>query len=250
MKTVIIEDERKSLEHLKRLLTNLPQISLVGEATNYADGIKLISSIKPELLLLDIQLQETNGFELLSSLGDYDFDVIFITAYDQYGIQAVKCSALDYILKPVKLSDLILAVQKATKRKEHRQTQERIRNLLTIVNQAPKEHRIGIPLLKETRFIDPTKIIRCEAANNYTYFFLDSGEKLIVSKGLGECDDMLKPYHFIRCHQSHLVNRKFIKSLITRDNINEIQLTVTQPKIPVSRLKKEYVLSQLVTQHV
>lgn len=198
--------------------------------------------------MLDIQLQETNGFELLSSLGDYDFDVIFITAYDQYGIQAVKCSALDYILKPVKLSDLTLGVQKANKRKEHRQTQEKIQNLLSIVNQAPKEHRIGIPLLKETRFIDPTTIIRCEAANNYTYIFLDSGEKLIVSKGLGEFDDMLKRYHFIRCHQTHLVNRKYIKSLISRDNIFEIHLVKTDIRIPVSRLKKDLVKSEILIQ--
>lgn len=250
MKTVIIEDERKSLSHLKGLLTHLPQITILGEAMNYADGVKLLSTVKPELLLLDIQLQETTGFELLTSLGDYNFDVIFITAYDQYGIQAVKCSALDYLLKPVKLNDLSFAVQKATKRKEHRQTQERIQNLLTILNQIPKKHRIGIPLLKEIRFLDPSTIIRCEAANNYTYIFLDSGEKLIVSKGIGECNDMLKPYHFIRCHQSHLVNRNFIKSLITKDNINEIQLTTAEPKIPVSRLKKADVLSQLTSQYI
>ncbi|MBH2005680.1 MAG: response regulator transcription factor [Sphingobacteriia bacterium] len=248
MKTVIIEDERKCLTHLKGLLTNLPLITLVGEAMNYADGIKLVSTVKPELLLLDIQLQETNGFELLTSLGDYNFDVIFITAYDQYGIQAVKSSALDYILKPVKLLDLTLAIQKATKRREHRQTQEKIQNLLSIVNQEPKEHRIGIPLLKELRFIDPSTIIRCEAANNYTHIFLDNGEKLIVSKGLGEFDDMLKPYHFIRCHQSHLVNRKYIKSLLSRDNVFEIKLIENSPLIPVSRLKKDLVKAELLIQ--
>lgn len=246
MKTVIIEDERKSLEHLKRQLTNLPQITLAGEAMNYADGIKLISTIKPELLLLDIQLQETNGFELLSSLGEYDFDVIFTTAYDQYGIRAVKCSALDYLLKPVKLPDLTQAVQKAIIKKEHRQTQEQIKNLISILNQPPKEHRIAVTLLKEIRFIDPEEIIRCEAANNYTRIFLKSGESLIASKGIFEYEDMLKEYNFIRCHQSHLVNKKYIKSILTLDTVNEIQLIDKVTRIPLSRLKKEYVRMKLI----
>lgn len=250
MKTVIIEDEKQSLVHLRGLITRLPQIRLVGEAMNCADAITLISTEKPELLLLDIQLKESNGFELLTALGDYNFDVIFITAYDHFGIQAVKCSALDYILKPVKLSDLIFAVQKAIKRKEHRQTQERIQNLISMFNQPLQEQRIGFHLLKEIRFIDPSTIIRCEAANNYTHIFLDNGEKLIISRGLGECDAMLKSFHFIRCHQSHLVNRKFIKSLLTNDTISEIQLTVPEPRIPVSRLKKEYVHTQLLTRSV
>lgn len=250
MRTVIIEDEKKSLAHLKGLLANLPQITLVGEAMNYADGIKLISTIKPELLLLDIQLQETNGFELLASLGDYNFDVIFITAYDHYGIQAVKSSALDYLLKPVKLHDLTLSVQKAVRRKENRQTQEQIKNLLSIVTLPTKEHRIAIPLLKEIRFLNPFTIIRCEAANNYTYIYLNTGEKLIASKGLFEFDEILQYYHFIRCHQSHLVNRKYIRSLNSSDNIYEIQLTENDTRIPVSRFKKDLVRSSILETNI
>ncbi len=246
MRTVIIEDEKKSLAHLKGLLANLPQITLVGEAMNYADGIKLISTVNPELLLLDIQLHETNAFELLASLGDYHFDVIFTTAYDQYGIQAVKCSALDYLLKPVKLPDLSRAVQKAIKRKAHRQTQEQIQNLLSIINQPQKEHRIAISLLKEIRFIDPSTIIRCEAANNYTHIYLNTGEKLIASKGLFEYEEILQSYHFIRCHQSHLVNRKYIRSLHSQDMVFELKLTEKNTRIPVSRLKIDFVKSALL----
>ena len=245
MKTVIIEDEKKNITHLKGLLKSLPQVELVGEATNAAEAARLITELNPELILLDIQLPDNNGFELLASLGEYHFDVIFITAYDQYGIQAVKCSALDYILKPVKLTDLTIAVQKAIKRKENKQTQQQIQNLLSIVNLPPKEHRIAIQLMKEIRFIDPADIIRCEAANNYTNIYLKTGEKLIASKGLFEFDDILKNYHFIRCHQSHLVNKKYIKSLLANDMVFELQLTERDTRIPVSRLKKDLVKCQL-----
>jgi two-component system LytT family response regulator len=245
MRTIIIEDENKTIAHIKNLLTSLPQVVLVGEATCASEAIRLITELTPELILLDIQLPDNNGFELLASLGDYSFDVIFITAYDQYGIQAVKCSALDYILKPVKLTDLTLAVQKAIKRKEHKQTQVQIQNLLSIVNLPQKEHRIAIQLMKEIRFIDPADIIRCEAANNYTHIYLKTGEKLIASKGLFEYDEMLQPYQFIRCHQSHLVNKKYIRSMLSKDNIFELQLTEKDKRIPVSRLKKDAVRAEL-----
>jgi len=248
MRTLIIEDEKKNIAHVKGLLKNLPQVNLVGEATNAAEATRLIAELHPELLLLDIQLPDINAFELLASLGDYYFEVIFITAYDHYGIQAVKCSALDYLLKPVKLTDLNSAIQKAVKRKEGKQTQLHIQNLLSIVNRPPKEHRIAILLMKETRFIDPADIIRCEAANNYTQIFLVSGEKLIASKGLYDFAEILKNYHFIRCHQSHLVNRKYIKSLLSHDTVFELLLTEKGMRIPVSRLKKDLVKVELLMQ--
>lgn len=245
MKTIIIEDEKKNIAHVKGLLTNLPQIRLVGEATNATEAKGLIVELNPELLLLDIQLPDINAFELLASLGDYQFDVIFITAFDQYGIQAVKCSALDYLLKPVKLTDLTLAIQKAIKRKEYRQTKEQVQNLLSIINQPPKEHRVAIQLMKEIRFLNPADIIRCEAANNYTLIHLNTGEKLIASKGLFEYDEILQPYHFIRCHQSHLVNRKYIKSLLSHDAVFELLLIENGVRIPVSRLRREQVKNEL-----
>jgi two-component system LytT family response regulator len=247
MRTIIIDDEKQTITQLKGLLINLPQVELIAEATNAAEAIRLITELNPELILLDIQLPDNNGFELLASLGEYTFDVIFITAYDQYGIQAVKCSALDYLLKPVKLTDLTLAIQKAIKRKQHTQTQLQIQNLLSIVNLPQKEHRIAIQLLKEIRFIDPADIIRCEAANNYTHIYLKTGEKLIASKGLFEYDEMLQTYHFIRCHQSHLVNIKYIKNLFSNDNVLELQLTEKDIRIPVSRLKKDLVKSELLS---
>lgn len=241
MKTLIIEDEKNNLVQLKSLLKQIPDVELLGEAASAETGKELIETTHPDLLLLDIELPDQNGFAMLQSIGTYDFDVIFITAYDQYGIQAVKCSALDYILKPAKLPELAAAIEKARMRKEKKQISEQIKNLLTIVNLPPKEHRIAVQLMKEIRFLNPADIIRCEAANNYTHLFLQSGEKLLASKGIYEFDEMLSPYHFIRCHQSHLVNRKFVRSLLSDDNVFEILLSVNNERVPVSRLKKDHV---------
>lgn len=246
MKAIIIEDEKKNIVHLKGLMKHFPLVELVGEAGDAVEGIQLISQTQPDLLFLDIQLPGKSGFELLASLGEYQFEVIFITAYDQYGIQAIKFSALDYLLKPVKLEELYKAIQKATKRTNNKQTQEQIRNLLAVLEQDKRDHRIALPLMKEIRFVNPEEIIRCEAANNYTHIYLESGEKLLVSKGLFEFAELLGDYHFIRCHQSHLVNRRFIKSILKEDTISELLLTDGSTRIPVSRLKRDEVKEKLI----
>lgn len=246
MKAIIIEDEKKNIVHLKGLLKQFPVVELVGEAGDAVDGLELIARTQPDLLFLDIHLPGKSGFELLASIGEYRFEVIFITAYDQYGIQAIKFSALDYLLKPVKFDELYRAIQKAAKRTENNQTGEQIRNLLSIVTENKKDHRIALSLMKEIRFVNPIEIIRFEAANNYTNIYLESGEKLLVSKGLFEFSELLDDYHFIRCHQSHLVNRKFIKSILKEDTISELLLTDGSTRIPVSRLKKDEVKEKLI----
>ena len=246
MKTIIVEDERNSLIHLKKITKSIPEIELVGYASSAKEAADLIYISKPELLLLDIQLPDNNAFELLHSLGEFQPYVIFTTGFNQYGVQAVKCAALDYLLKPVKLEELAHAINKALKRKETKQVSEQIQHLLSIVSAPPKEHRIAIQLMNQMRFINPADIVRLEADNNYSHIFLQSGEKILASKGLFEFDEILTPYGFIRCHQSHLVNRHFIKSLLSSDNVFEIELWHKETRIPVSRLKKDAVKSALL----
>lgn len=247
IRALIIDDEKKNITHLKGLLTkNFNQVEIVGEALNAAEGLTLIAATHPELIFLDIQMPIKSGFDLLAEIGDYDFDVIFVTGFDQYGIQAVKCSALDYLLKPVKLEELGKALLKAASRKQKKQVHEQIQNLLAMHNNPhKKEHRIALPLLKEMRLVNPDEVIRCEAADNYTRFHLQSGEKLLVSKGIYEYDEILKDYDFIRCHQSHLVNSHFVRSLVKEDNIFELLLK-DGSRIPVSRLKKDMVKEKLI----
>lgn len=247
MRAIIIEDEKKNITHLRGLLTMYcKQVKIIGEATNAEEGLKLIAGLNPNLVFLDIQMPGKSGFDMLASLGEYNFEVIFVTGYDQYGIQAVKFSALDYLLKPVKVDELAKAVAKAEAQKQKRQTHEQIINLLSVINNAQKAgHHIALPLMKELRFVSPDEIIRCESDNNYTQFYLRNSEKLLVSTGIYEYEEMLKDYHFIRCHQSHLINRKFIKSLLKEDTVFELLLT-DGTRIPVSRLRKDMVKEELM----
>lgn len=247
MRAIIIEDEKKNTTHLRGLLTMYcKQVEIIGEATNAEEGLKLIAGLNPNLVFLDIQMPGKSGFDMLASLGEYNFEVIFVTGYDQYGIQAVKFSALDYLLKPVKVDELAKAVAKAEAQKQKRQTHEQIINLLSVINNAQKAgHHIALPLMKELRFVSPDEIVRCESDNNYTQFYLRNSEKLLVSTGIYEYEEMLKDYHFIRCHQSHLINRKFIKSLLKEDTVFELLLT-DGTRIPVSRLRKDMVKEELM----
>lgn len=247
MRAIIIEDEKKNITQLKSLLTkHCRQVEILGEASGADQGIELIAEHRPELIFLDIQMPDKSGFDMLAELGEYNFEVIFVTGHDQFGIQAVKFSALDYLLKPVKPSELIKAVLKAENKNRKKQTQEQILNLLSIMKNSSKtDHRIALPLMKEVRFINPEEVIRCESVNNYTQFYLQTNEIVLVSKGIYEIDSLLKEYNFIRCHQSHLVNRKFIKSLLKEDSISEL-LLLNGTRVPVSRLKKDMVKDELI----
>ena len=248
MRTIIIEDEKPSRTQLKRMLGKLEgQVELVGEAADITSGLELIQAAHPDLALLDICLSHRTAFELLEQISEISFEIIFVSGYDQYGLQAVKCSALDYILKPVRQSDLALAIHKAGKRMREKNTAGQIANMLAILNQSQKkDHRIALPMMKEIRYVLPSDIIRCEARNNYTRFHLASGEILLISRGLYEFEKTLSFYGFIRCHHSHMVNRSFIRSLLTKDYVHEFQL-LDGNRIPIT--KQRLAMSKNVFDH-
>ena len=247
MRVILIDDERDTIELMHCLLHKYcKQVEIIGEAVNAKDGIELILRFKPDLIFLDIMMPNISGFEMLESIGTYSFDVIFVTGHDQYGIQAVKCSALDYLLKPIDPVELKKAVGRAMVKQKYNQTQDQIANMLSILKHSGIfGHRIALPLMKELRFVNPEEIIRIEAANNYTHFYLIKNEKLIVSKGMFEFDDILEPYGIIRCHQSHMVNIKMIKSLKRQDYVNELLLE-DGSNVPVSRLRLEAVKDAMI----
>lgn len=245
LKAVIIDDESNNVDNLVALLTkHCPAVMVAGQASNALEGKKKILEINPDLVFLDIQMPGKNGFDLLSSLDNYDFEIIFVTAYDQYGIQAVKFAALDYLLKPVNIEELKNAVQKAMDKSQQKRQNHQLENLILLLKQQQKEeHRIALPTSRETRFAYPADIIRCESSNNYSFFYFSSGEKLIVSRPIYEYEELLTPYGFIRCHQSHLVNKKFIRSWIKEDGGYLLLSDNTQ--LPVSRQKKELIKAEL-----
>jgi two-component system LytT family response regulator len=241
---VIIDDEQNNIDNLTILLKqHCPQVNVVSTAKSASEGENIILKHTPDLVFLDIQMPERSGFDLLKSLNNYSFEIIFVTAYDQYGIQAVKFAAIDYLLKPINIEELKLAVQKVIQKSALKKQNLQLDNLIQLLKQKHQKeyHRIALQSTKETRFVETEKIIRCESANNYTTFFLSTGEKIVASKPIFEYEEILQEYEFIRCHQSHLVNKRFIKSWVKEDG--GYLLLDDQSQIPVSRQKKEYIKS-------
>jgi len=243
---VIIDDEKNNIDNLKGLLLmHCPEVKVVAEALNAEEGADKIAHYEPDLIFLDIQMPGKNGFEMLQSLSNHDFEIIFVTAFDQYGIQAIKFSAIDYLLKPVNIEELKTAVAKVIEKYKKENENLRLENLLELLqNRQPKtQHRLALATAKETRFVNTEEIIRCESSNAYTSFYLTGGQKIIVSKPIFEYEELLKDYGFIRCHQSHLVNKLKVKSWIRKDG--DHLLMEDNSQIPVSRNKKEIVSEAL-----
>lgn len=245
MKTLIIDDEQSNIKNLSTLIQQFcPRLTLAGSANNIEKAVQQITLHQPELLLLDIQLGKQTGFDLLRLLPDKNFEVIFITAYNEYGIDAIKFAAVDYLLKPVDISELVQAVNKAEQRITSRQTAEQLNFLLNhLKNAGTGPVKIALPQLHEIRYVPVADIIRCEADNSYTLFFLSSRERILVSRSLKEYSELLTPLGFLRTHQSHLVNKVFIKSWIKEDG--GMLLLDNEDKIPVSRPNKTMVQAAL-----
>jgi len=247
IRAVIVDDEKNNIDNLNGLLLkHCPGVQVVGLAMSADEGVKIISQYQPDLIFLDIQMPGKNGFDMLQSLSQHDFEIIFATAFDQYGIQAVKFSAIDYLLKPVNTDELKIAVEKAIVKSKQRKQNLQLENLLGLLQHRNQktEHRLALSTAKETRFINPEQIIRCESSNTYTSFYLIDGQKIIVSKPIFEYEEILKEYGFVRCHQSHLVNKAKVKSWIKQDG--GYLLLEDGSQIPISRNKKESVAEALV----
>lgn len=236
MKAIIIEDEDKSRKHLEMLIKKYcSNIELCGSATDIESAKDLFDKFSPELLLLDIELGNESGFDLLTALNQQNFAVIFTTAHEQYGIRAIKFSAIDYLLKPIQPKELILATEKAFLQRNLKGYQEQIQFLLQqLALKTGTERTIAIPQSRELRFVQVSDIMHLIASNNYTHLMLKDGEKLTASKGIFHFENLLGQMGFIRTHQSHMVNPGFIKSIRTKGQVYEIQLT-NGDLIPVSK---------------
>lgn len=248
IRAVIIDDEKNNIDNLAGLLKRYAlNVEVVGIAMNADDGVKKIMETSPDLLFLDIQMPQRNGFDVLRVLPHHSFEVIFVTAYDQYGIQAVKFAAIDYLLKPVNPEELKISIAKVEEKLNRKKENLQLENLLELIRHkdSKKEHKIALATTKEIRFVNTGDIVRCESANAYTTFHLADGKNIMVSKPIYEYEELLREYGFIRCHQSHLINKKFIKSLIKEDG--GYLLLEGDIQIPVSRSKKENVLKALTT---
>jgi two-component system LytT family response regulator len=238
LRTVIIDDEAHVRETLSRLLVmHCPQVKVVGEAYSVASGLKIIHELNPQLVLLDIKMDDGSGFDLLRSLEVIDFKVIFITAYEKYAVQAFKFAAIDFLLKPVNPEELADAVMRAeTLVQEHFNTQLQAmqENLRSDIRQKKK---IVLKTLDNVYLVDMQDITHCESDGCYTSVHLSVGDKIIISKNLGEFEEMLGESGFYRVHKSYLINLMHIKRFEKQEG-GYIILT-GDDKVPVASRKRE-----------
>jgi two-component system LytT family response regulator len=230
-----IESARKSLKDDLKHYCN--QIEIIGEAEGVVSGAKVIKEKKPDIIFLDIQMNDGSGFDLLEILPELDSNVIFTTASDQYAIKAFKFSAIDYLLKPIDPDDLVKAVEKASKESGGK---EKL-NILKENFNAPK--KIALNTLEKIHIANIQDILRCESSVNYTMFYFSDNTKVLVTKTLKEYDKMLTPHGFLRPHQSHLINLEFVKEFVKLDGGYIVMKDGS--KVPVSTRKRPEVMELL-----
>jgi two-component system LytT family response regulator len=232
-KALLVEDEKNSQELLRDLIHEYCEgVEVVAIAGNVAEGLAALAEHKPNILFLDIELPDGDGFQVLEKSEYRDFEVIFTTAYDQYAMKAFKFSATDYLLKPVDIEEMQTAVERAKSKLnqasasgENDSQSERIEALVqNLRNVQQPLKRIVLPTSNGFTVVNPENIIRCESDRNYTFIFLTDGRRILVSRTIKEYDEMLQDYNFFRIHQSHLINLNYLKNY-TRGRGGYVELT-------------------------
>ncbi|MEQ8703823.1 MAG: LytTR family DNA-binding domain-containing protein [Phaeodactylibacter sp.] len=243
IKAVIVEDEAHARLTLKsKLEAFCPEIQLLGMADTPGEGQKLIQELKPELVFLDIAMPGESGFDLLRRLDNLNFEIIFVTGFDNFAIDAINFCAIGYILKPIQNSLLIKAVHNATERIRERRDNDRNKALIRNLEQpGSSSNRIGIPTEEGLEFVPTSDIIRCEGQNRLTILFLSGGQTLVSSYNIGEFVRLLEPYGFFQVHRSHLINH----NRILRYNRDGQVTMEDQSQVPVSKRRKGDFLQRL-----
>ena len=218
LRVVIIEDEALGRETLRNLLNEYCEdIDVVSLAGTVQEGIRAIQVSRPDLVFLDIELHTGTGFEILENVNRYDFEVVFTTAFENYAIQAIKFSAIDYLLKPIDISELREAVEKVRSRREETSQNQKLLTLIQNLGRANNDQKIiTLSTLDGFEYVAIADIVKLEANGAYTTFFLKPDKKLIVSKNLKEYETLLTDYKFYRVHHSCLINlnevERYVKS--------------------------------------
>lgn len=244
IEAVLIDDMSDARETLKtELAAWCPEVSILGEAVGVVSGAKLIRETKPQLVFLDIQMNDGSGFDLLEILGEAsrDFAVIFITGSDEFAIRAFRYSAIDYLLKPIDPDQLQEAVAKAIQSPKTQSAQ--VDSLLRQVKHGEVPTRLALHTMDKVYVVPISDIVRCESSANYTIFYLKDARQLLVTRTLKEFDQMLSDMKFLRVHQSHLVNSSYIREFNKGDG--GYLIMTDESEVPVSSRKRAGLLQQL-----
>lgn len=241
LKVFIVDDERSARELLVNLLADFEVIEIVGQAENVEEARIKILKLRPDVLILDIQMPRQDGFSLIEQLQLNDIlpEVIFITAYEKYAIRAIKASAFDYLLKPVKKNELVMSLSQLLKKLETKNVRERFELLLHQLGDHKKlkfKNRTGFYM------IDPNEIIYCEADSNYSILELDSGKNFTVTLNLGKVEELLPKIQFIRISRSTIINIHYLnmvdRKTMTCTLVNESTHTVSISRKYLKRLEE------------
>ena len=242
MKILLVDDEAAARNTLKKMLAYVaPDAKVEGEADNLETAYELCLEIKPDLVFLDVELGSQKGFALLEKPNLPAFKVIFVTAHEKYSLQAIRASALDFLLKPVDPDELKAAIAKAIAAVDKEDLTKRLDTLLhNLYNVEKEKKKLVLKTFDQIQIIDVKDIVQCISDKNYTIFSMANGARLMVSKNLGEYEDILSDYGFFRIHHSHLVNVDFISKYDKKNG--GVLVLKDQSQVPVSLRKKNILL--------
>lgn len=244
IKAIIIDDEPAAVNTLQLMLERyIPEISQIKTINDPVKAIQLIRNFKPQLVFLDIQMPAMNGFELLKKLPEIHFNIIFTTAHHKYAIEALRFSALDYLMKPIDADELRQAVDRFMARTVVALSQQsQYQNLLNNIGATDrKDFKLALPTSEGTYFFNPEEIIRLEGEINYTWFHFNNRKPLLISKTLKEYEDILTDHGFLRIHKSHLINKAHVVNYTQNGT-----LTLSdRSQVDISRRRKEMILEAL-----
>jgi two-component system, LytTR family, response regulator len=246
IKTVLIDDERAPRDTMRsQLATYVPSVEVVGEADSVQSGIAIIRETMPDLVFLDIELPIGSGFDILDATRDLKFQVIFVTAFSQYAIQAFKFAATAYLLKPLRITELVEAVERAFAVDHVVEAQQKLSVLAHNMHPGGQAHpRLVLPDLTGFSVVEVSTIVRCESERNYTRFHFTDQPSALITRTMKDYEDLLTSHGFCRIHQSHLINLAYVKRYI-RGKGGEVEMS-DKSILPVSRAKKDEFLQHFM----
>lgn len=239
LRAVVIDDvENIRKANIDSIKSNCPNVLIIGEADSVESGVKLIRQISPDLVFLDVEMLDGTGFDLLQKLKPLDFKVIFITGFEDFAIRAFRFSAIDYLLKPLDVKELIEAVKKVEDSSNKEIFETKLNNMFANLDRQKDLQKLILKTFDKIYSVNIQDIVNCESDKNYTTFHFINAPNLVVSTNLKEYEAMLTPFNFFRTHQSHLINMAYFDYFIKTDGGNTIVMK-NKNNIPLAIRKKE-----------
>jgi two-component system LytT family response regulator len=245
MKILVIDNDLKIRTGLVQMLGSLSVQNIeIAEASGVVEGVSSIAQFNPDLVFLDVEMDDGTGFDLLRKLDHFNFQLVFITAHNKYAVDAFKFSALDYLLKPINPEELAEVIDKAQSRIKQNKLQEQLEILTAqLGKQSSAERKIALRDSESVYIVRVADILHCKAEGSYTRIFFTNQSPILLSRSLKDFEEMLSPFQFIRCHHSHLISANAIVRFDKSDG-GTLQLT-DGTEIPVSFRKKEHIIDFL-----